>query len=345
MPVTIERHSAASRFRIRYADGEISTNLSLQARLRDFGIALPDVPETEELSPGDYFAAVADAIRGQPRWEVLRDDLVLWLFSFSKFLMYRDLGPENWPDGHRLEDNTLIRAILRDGFTAEPPLCGEDERIDEVIRPIDMAHVLDADSSQALVIEEIRRGRNLVVQGPPGTGKSQTIVNMIAAAVKAGKSVLFVAEKMAALKVVRSRLDSIKLGDTCLGDICLEWHSNKTNKRNVLRDLKHTLDLGQRAVPDVEGLCATLETCRRRLDAHLAIIHTPIEPAGVTPYQVVGKLVRLAQPGWSTQTSRWRTPLSGLAHGSGRRNPFWTISPGRSPRSVFPTSTRGAASS
>ena len=63
-----------------------------------------------------------------------------------------------------------------------------------------MSHVTDADGSQALVIEEVRQGRHLVVQGPPGTGKSQTITNLIATAVKEGKKVLFVAEKLAAIE-------------------------------------------------------------------------------------------------------------------------------------------------
>ena len=75
-----------------------------------------------------------------------------------------------------------------------------------------MVHVTDADSSQAVVIEEVRRGRHLVIQGPPGTGKSQTITNLIATAVKEGKKVLFVAEKMAALEVVHSRLERLGLG-------------------------------------------------------------------------------------------------------------------------------------
>jgi MoxR-like ATPase len=81
----------------------------------------------------------------------------------------------------------------------------------------------NADSSQALALVEALAGRNLVIQGPPGTGKSQTIVNLIAAAVNAGKKVLFVSEKMAALEVVKRRLDSLQLGASCL-----ELHSNKT---------------------------------------------------------------------------------------------------------------------
>ncbi|MCL6560353.1 MAG: hypothetical protein K6U74_16475, partial [Firmicutes bacterium] len=96
----------------------------------------------------------------------------------------------NWPADQSLAYHPLIRGIMSEGFSADPPLCGEDDPIDALIQPLDMVHVLDADSSQAVVIEEVKRGRNLVIQGPPGTGKSQTIVNLIAAAVKAGKTVL-----------------------------------------------------------------------------------------------------------------------------------------------------------
>ena len=105
-----------------------------------------------------------------------------------------------------------------------PPLSQSDHRIDLS----KCTHVVDADSSQAIVIEEARSGRNLVVQGPPGTGKSQTITNAIACAVHNGKKVLFVAEKTAALEVVHDRLR--KAG---LGALCLEIHSRKANKREV----------------------------------------------------------------------------------------------------------------
>src|SRR3972149_9436195 len=101
---------------------------------------------------------------------------------------------------------------------------------------MDMVHVLDADSSQTLAIEEVKLGRKRVIQGPPGTGKSQTIANLIAAAIKEGKTVLFVAEKMAALEVVKRRLDNIGLGDCCI-----EVHSHNTNKREFLQELSRSL--------------------------------------------------------------------------------------------------------
>jgi primosomal protein N' len=96
-----------------------------------------------------------------------------------------------------------------------------------VLPPSKLVHVVDADSSQARVIEEVRAGRNLVVQGPPGTGKSQAITNIIATAVKEGKTVLFVAEKMAALSVVHDRLVNVGLKD-----ICLELHSKRASKKS-----------------------------------------------------------------------------------------------------------------
>ena len=50
---------------------------------------------------------------------------------------------------------------------------------------------------------------------------------------------LFVSEKMAALEVVKRRLDSMDLGDACL------VHSNKTNKKGILLELSRTLVLGR----------------------------------------------------------------------------------------------------
>ena len=89
----------------------------------------------------------------------------------------------------------------------------EDARLDEILSPTDLVHVVDADSSQTRVIETVRVGRNLVVQGPPGTGKSRTITNIIASPVYDGQTVLFVAEKMAALNVVHARLQAAGLDD------------------------------------------------------------------------------------------------------------------------------------
>ena len=289
VPVELQRQSAGSRFRISYTGDDIATNLSLQVKLKtEFNIELPEIIEQDDFDPATYFDAVEKCIDGQDGWEVQRDDIVLWFFSFAKLLMYRDLDPANWPSDNPLEDNNLVKSLLLNGFEPQPPLCDADDNIDFLIDPADMVHVMNADSSQSLAIEEARHGRNLVIQGPPGTGKSQTIANIIAASVKNGKKVLFVAEKVAALDVVKRRLTNVGLGD-----MCLALHSHNAKKRLVLDELGRTLDLEKPIVHDVQGTSNDLKEARDRLNTHAVMMHTKIAPSEHTPFQVIGELVNL----------------------------------------------------
>jgi REase_MTES_1575/Protein of unknown function (DUF3320)/AAA domain len=199
--------------------------------------------------------------------------------------MYLDLDPERWPDGS-LEKHGLVNGLLHEGFGSAEPSIGAQDRLDEILPPSAIFHVVDADSSQTKVIEEVRRGRNLVVQGPPGTGKSQTITNIIATAAREGKTVLFVAEKMAALSVVHDRL--VKTG---LSDICLELHSKASNKKAVLGELGRTLTAAG-AVPNVPGPPENLTQVRDNLNGIAAALHGPIGNTGETPF---GMLARQSQ--------------------------------------------------
>jgi len=293
IPVELDRKSASAKFRLKYTEDDIATNLSLQEKLKaEFGLRLPNVSDEEDISPSKYFGEVRKAIKTKTRWQVLDDDMVLWFFSFSKFLMYRDLQPDTWPGERQIEDHPLLDSLLGDGLSQDPPIIPEDENVDHYLSPLDMIHVMDADSSQSIAIEEVRQGRNLVIQGPPGTGKSQTITNLIATAVKEGKKVLFVAEKMAALEVVKRRLDAIGLGD-----MCLELHSHKTNKKAVLQELERTLDLLPPKNNGIEKQAEDLQQHRDKLNQHAEILHTPIQPSSVTPYRALGELVRLRAAG------------------------------------------------
>lgn len=293
VPVELERGNAAEKFKLRCRQEDFAANLSLEAYLyRVHGLKLPMFEASDDFDLQAYVTAVADAISAKPGWEVNPDDIILGFFSFAKFLMYRDLDPQTWPADARLADHTLIKALVSDGFPEGAPLLPEDEPIDPHITPADMVHIVDSDSSQTLAVEEVRRGRNLVIQGPPGTGKSQTIANVIASAIADGKTVLFVAEKMAALEVVKRRLDS-----TGSGVACLELHSNKANKRAVLEELKRTWELGAPRAENPDALNARLSEARDHLNSHAERLHTPIGAAGLTPYDVIGHLVRLRQKG------------------------------------------------
>lgn len=293
VPVELERGNAAEKFRLRARQEDISANLSLEAYLdRVHGLKLPLFEAVEDFDPGAYAAAVAEAVSAKPGWSVDENDLVLGFFSFAKFLMYRDLDPLTWPQDARLSDHPLVKPLMTTGFADPGPLLDEDVPVDTHVAPAQMVHIVDSDSSQTLAIEEVRRGRDLVIQGPPGTGKSQTIANVIAAAVADGKTVLFVAEKMAALEVVKRRLDA-----TGVGDACLELHSNKANKRAVLEELRRTWDLGAPRTDSLSVLNTRLTELRDELNAHADRLHRPIGNAGRTPYDVIGHLVRLRHAG------------------------------------------------
>ncbi len=214
---------------------DLITNLPLQQRWQDdFGLVLPELEIGEDWQPSQYFDEAEEIVDERDRWEIDRDAIQLGFFSFSKLLMYRDLDIDVWPD--RRWKLQLVKGLLYEGFEGDDDaIFGEEDKLDDVLPPEKIFHVVDADASQARVIEEARSGRNLVVQGPPGTGKSQTIANIIATTAQEGKTVLFVAEKMAALEVVHDRL--VKVG---LADICLGLHSRSANKRQVL-ELERTL--------------------------------------------------------------------------------------------------------
>ena len=287
LPVSLERINPRGQFQMRHTGDDPESNVSLREKLRlEFGVDLPELPESEGLDIGSYFDSVAEAVSGLSGWTVDRGRVELGFFSFSKFLMYRDLDVENWPEDAAPTDHPIIGALLEDGFDEPPPLIGGDDNLDAVLTPGDSYHVVDADGSQTLTLLDVNQGLNLVVQGPPGTGKSQTITNMIAEAVGHGRTVLFVSEKMAALEVVKRRLDNVGLGDACL-----ELHSHKTAKKMVLDKLARTLELGRPRTGAVAEDLTELARLRERLNGYCEAINREIGDSGITPFQAAGELL------------------------------------------------------
>lgn len=291
LPVVLERNPKTATFDISIRDDELIANLPLQERLlEDFGIKLPEVDVEDTWQPSKYFDALQEQINEREKWSIDRDAIQLGCFSFAKLLMYRDLDPKNWSNGS-LSGNKLVSGLLREGFDSAVPLFGSSEKLDEKLTPSDIIQVVDADASQTKVIEEVRSGRDLVVQGPPGTGKSQTITNIIASAVHDGKSVLFMAEKMAALTVVKEKLE--KNG---LGHIALELHSRQANKKAVLSSIKQTLAASLKARSGHENTKSLHET-RDKLNQFSSILHKEIPRTDETPFSVMGIQSRLVGSG------------------------------------------------
>jgi very-short-patch-repair endonuclease len=293
IPVELSRGTAGERFRLKARLEDVASNLSLEAYLdRVHKLRMPVFDATEAFDIDAYCADVARTVSEKQGWEVLPDEMTVGFFSFAKFLMYRDLDPAIWPKGNTIVDRALVKGLLSDGFPGGEGMLDEGANIDPVIPPVDMLHILDCDSSQAIAIREVRRGRDMVIQGPPGTGKSQTIANVIASAIKDGKTVLFVAEKMAALEVVKRRLD-----EKGVGDACLELHSNKANKRAVLEELRRTWELGAPKAAPTGTLISRLTDARDELNAHVSRLHSVDPASGLSPFQVMGHLSRLRQAG------------------------------------------------
>ena len=294
VPVKLERGGVRERFGVQYTGDDIGTNLSLVEKVHnDHGFWLPGQEDMNNVADGsiqvtDFLDLVFDSVKkfGLNRWRVDREAVTLGFFSYNKILMYLDLDDSEWPSGEGIAENEIIDALFQDGF-AEPDatIRGEDN-LDSQLTPQDTYHVLDADASQSLAIHDASDGRNLVIQGPPGTGKSQTIANIIAQAVGRGKRVLFVAEKMAALDVVKRRLDNIGLGDTCL-----ELHSNKTNKRGTLDSLGKALNIEEPARGGINSTLDNLERTRSQLNDYSDAVNTPIGQSGVSPYTAFGYLL------------------------------------------------------
>ncbi|WP_404391816.1 AAA domain-containing protein [Humibacillus xanthopallidus] len=253
------------------------------ADLADVGNAFDPYPAYAAL--GHECARVAD-FGIAPR-------LVLGTFSYAKLPMVADLALQ----GNSLADHDVVAALAGD----EQALAAVRLRLPDSDPDPDPEHehlVLDADSSQQAAIEAVRAGAHLVVKGPPGTGKSQTIANLICTLAAEGKSVLFVAEKRAAIDAVLHRLD--RLG---LGDLVLDAYDGPTNKHATAQQFAKTLTAALEHDPTLaDDAIATLRERRARLQRHVEALHRKREPWGVTANEVQQALVELG--------SRRPAPLS-----------------------------------
>jgi len=246
LPIDIIRKSAQRGYVFRLRDEEPQFNVTLLEMLRrDFGIAatgLDPLPYDEKgVDVKRIFHVVRQLIMNQPRWDV-EELAFIGVFSFTQFIMWNDIRHR----GDDLRRNKIVSSLMSGqmNWTADAIFPLPDE-LDDSISPVDMAVPISADSSQLAAIYTAGKAQSFVLHGPPGTGKSQTITNIIANALYQGKSVLFVAEKMAALEVVEKRLEAIGIGD-----FCLELHSNKARKKDVLEQLEKALNIGKIKSPD-----------------------------------------------------------------------------------------------
>ncbi|PCK01478.1 MAG: hypothetical protein COA42_23055, partial [Alteromonadaceae bacterium] len=292
-------------FKLKYSGEDVIPNLTLREKLKnDFEISLPSMldnkDETTLLTPEQYFKDVEALIARKSndpnvkQWRV-RHFGTLATLSLGKLLMYLDLDPKNWPgDGRGLLNHEVIRSFFSNEVKdASGMHCGDDYVLDDVEKVHELFPMVeDADSSQMSALIDILKGKSLVVEGPPGTGKSQTITNLLAAAMAQGKSVLFIAEKQAALDVVKKRLDNIGLGD-----FCLDLHSEKAQKRLVLdsfqtRIVKQPSFQFSRA--EYERQVARYERAREELQSYALLVNSTWKNTGLTIHEILTSATKYA---------------------------------------------------
>lgn len=308
VPVRLERTGARTGFRLLATDEEPLVNPSLVEYLKRIHriMQFPVLPE-----PGDgdgsidllpFFEDVQRAVSGQVGWEVT-EAIVLATFTFQKLVIFKDLEA-NQPT---FRDHPLVRrVVLKEGIV--------ERDLPEEIRNLDLDRdypaetkdlVVDADSSQLRAIAAVERKHDLVIHGPPGTGKSQTITNIIASALGAGKRVLFVSEKMAALDVVHRRLAEAKLGE-----FCLELHSNKASKAVVIDGLRHALVASGSAGAGAPSSGRAVADARSQLNEYAAALHARRTELRCSVYEAVGHYAaaftarRVSYPGDPGQLTR-----------------------------------------
>ncbi|MBL8783871.1 MAG: DUF4011 domain-containing protein [Deltaproteobacteria bacterium] len=299
LPIEIQRGSVRDPFRVRLADDEPRINAALlkkvEAEQRLDVSGLDELPEDES---GLDVALILERFRRffepLPRCRVV-SRAAIGFFSFTKHMMWLDLEART----DALLKNPIVRHLLEDTPHAFP-------LARPFVHAVDLDHhrpahgdltVVEADSSQLVAVQGAIDGNSFVLEGPPGTGKSQTITNMIAEVVGRGESVLFVAEKRAAIEVVKDRL--AKVG---LGDFCLDLHAHDATKLEIIQALAHPLDLAKAAADagttsthgasELDRRGAELDKVRGELEAIWSALHAP-GACDVSVWQAISRLAEL----------------------------------------------------
>lgn len=293
LPVKLLRKSAISKIKLVIHEDAPVFNMTLLELLRqDFHLEIPelngDLPQDNSgIDVPLIWNTVRKAVRDLAGFEVL-EDIVLSTFSFAKFLMWKDLADRT----EVLKESPFVKHLIDNPREPYPNSASflQANDIDKKLDPADLLMPLPADSSQIVAVHASAQGGDFILEGPPGTGKSQTIANIIAHNLGLGRRVLFVSEKMAALDVVHRRLRDIGLGD-----FCLELHSHKANKREVLDQLGNSLkNRTTRSPSQWSQEAEKLKQLRDQLNEFVQTLHKP-GPTGVSPRAAMGRVAMWGQ--------------------------------------------------
>lgn len=282
LPVELTKSSKDKPFTLSIFENQCIINPSLQLKLKtDFGVEM--LTFEEGMTVTEYLENLGNKISTIDDWMIVKE-AYLGLFSFNKIALYYDLI--RYKD--RIKDHPVIGNIACSEVVYSDEVFGEVEKIDAEESALESYQVLDADSSQQQAAITAKRGYSFVMQGPPGTGKSQTITNIVAECLAVGQKVLFVSEKMAALEVVKKRLEQVGLGD-----FCLELHSNKVNKKAVITELYSQYANSNQPKAEDNQFLYNYDDIKQELNQYIEELHMIYPPLNKSAYWLHGKLSQL----------------------------------------------------
>lgn len=260
-------------------EGRLFVNTTVKQKL--FAEHRLDLPDYGSGSIEEYFEEVERATPKGWDWRVRRE-VAFGIFPSSKIAMYHDLNPDERP----VAENRVVGRLLAttgSGESAYAEVYGTDTQ--EVARKVPHL-VMDADASQFSALVDVADGEHLSIEGPPGSGKSQTIVNLIAAALSDGKKVLFVAEKLTALDVVKNRLEAAGLGE-----FILPLQAGRGTRDKVYHSLDERLNVEAadfRAERNFTSRKDALGHRRQVLQDYLDALGSDFGTSGYSVYEVIG---------------------------------------------------------
>lgn len=202
-----------------------------------------------------------------------------------------------------LAGHPLAAAALGEPLDTDDSDDSDADRID----PAREYPVVDADPQQQAAINAVLAGRHIAVEGAPGTGRSATVVAAVGALIAAGRSVLVVAEKRAALSTLLERLVAVGLGHLVVDG------ADETGSRLRIA----AAVVGARdplpAEPAADPLRRRLAESGDRLSAHSAALHEPRPPWQESVYGIQAALLVL--PSQAQSRVRLRGETLAALHG------------------------------
>lgn len=243
---------------------------------------IKELVDTDSIDVEGLFEAIASLKPKNMRWTVARE-ASFGIYPFQGIELYYDLDTQSCDF---LEFPIVTELMIgRDVDSRIGSSTFSEEDVESSIGKRLVPHiVLDTDSSQFISLLKVANNENVALEGPPGSGKSQTIVNAIANAIHSGKKVLFVAQKVTALEVVFSRLQSLGLHQFVLP--LMGGHGSTDEFYEAVADR-----LAIRPPPSynrLDNLKAQYETYRNQLSEYIDVLTSPVSGTGMCVHQVLG---------------------------------------------------------